>query len=198
MGSQRVGHDWASNTFTSVWKPYMYIGASLVSYGSADKELACNVGDLGSIPGLGRSSVEGKGYPLQYSRLENSMDCIDHGITTLSRKVAASLKGRNAAFCFKILLPVFDLRVFRLFQLTCVFNLIFSVVLSHALGSVQPAIYPHPLSLSTNYTPHTKHLHSLHPPFSLTSPAKLATESKSCLTQDSSSHLDSGTGMGYR
>ena len=38
------------------------------------KESACNAGDLGSIPGLGRSSGEGKGYPLQYSCLENSMD----------------------------------------------------------------------------------------------------------------------------
>ena len=42
--------------------------------GSADKESACSVGDLGSIPGLGRSPGEGKGYPLQYSGLENSMD----------------------------------------------------------------------------------------------------------------------------
>ena len=44
------------------------------------KNLACNVGDLGSIPGLGRSLGEGKGYPLQYSGLENSMDCILHGV----------------------------------------------------------------------------------------------------------------------
>ena len=43
--------------------------------GSAGKESACNVGDLGSIPGLGRSPGEGKGYPLQYSGLKNSMDC---------------------------------------------------------------------------------------------------------------------------
>ena len=42
--------------------------------GSAGKESACNVGDLGSIPGLGRFSGEGKGYPLQYSGLENPMD----------------------------------------------------------------------------------------------------------------------------
>ena len=41
---------------------------------SAGKESACNAGDLGSIPGLGRSPGEGKGYPLQYSGLENSMD----------------------------------------------------------------------------------------------------------------------------
>ena len=38
--------------------------------GSTDKESACNAGDLGSIPGLGRSPEEGKGYPLQYSALE--------------------------------------------------------------------------------------------------------------------------------
>ena len=40
--------------------------------GSASKESTCNVGDLGSIPGLGRSPGEVKGYPLQYSALENS------------------------------------------------------------------------------------------------------------------------------
>ena len=38
------------------------------------------MGDLGSVPGLGRSPGEGKGYPLQYSGLENSMDCIIHGV----------------------------------------------------------------------------------------------------------------------
>ena len=43
------------------------------------KESACNARDLGSIPGLGSSPEEGKGYPFQYSGLENSMDCIDHG-----------------------------------------------------------------------------------------------------------------------
>ena len=48
-------------------------------YGSAGKESACNVGDLDLIPGLGRSPGEGKGYPLQYSGLENSMDHIVHG-----------------------------------------------------------------------------------------------------------------------
>jgi len=51
------------------------------SCGSAGKESACNVGDWGSIPGLGRFPREGKGYPLQYSGLENSMDCIVHGVT---------------------------------------------------------------------------------------------------------------------
>ena len=48
---------------------------------SAGKESTCNVGDPGSIPGSGRSAGEGKGYPLQCSDLENSMDCIVHGVT---------------------------------------------------------------------------------------------------------------------
>ena len=62
--------------------------------GSAGKESACNVGDLGLVPGLGRSPGEGKGYPLQYSGLENSMDCIVHG-------VAKSLT-RLSDFCFSL------------------------------------------------------------------------------------------------
>ena len=49
--------------------------------GSAGKESSCNVGELGSIPGLGRSPGEGNGYPPQYSGLENSIDCIVHGVT---------------------------------------------------------------------------------------------------------------------
>ena len=53
------------------------------SCGSAGKESTCNVVDLGSIPGLGRSLEEGKGHPLQYSSLENSTDCIVLGITEL-------------------------------------------------------------------------------------------------------------------
>ena len=52
----------------------------LRKYGSAGKECAHNTGDLGSIPGLGRSPGEGKGCPLQYSGLENSMDFIVYGV----------------------------------------------------------------------------------------------------------------------
>ena len=48
---------------------------------SDGRESACNAGDLGSIPRLGRSPGEGKGYPLQYSGLENSTDFIVHGVT---------------------------------------------------------------------------------------------------------------------
>ena len=52
--------------------------ASLIAVG---KESACNAGDLDSIPGMERAPGEGKGYPLQYSGLDNSMDCIVHGVT---------------------------------------------------------------------------------------------------------------------
>ena len=48
--------------------------------GTDSKESTCNVGDLGSIPELGRSPGEGNGYPLQYSGLEKSMDYIVHGV----------------------------------------------------------------------------------------------------------------------
>ena len=50
------------------------------SYYILCKITVCNAGDLGLIPGLGGSPGEGKGYPLQYSGLENSMDCIVHGV----------------------------------------------------------------------------------------------------------------------
>ena len=48
--------------------------------GSDGEQSTCNTGDLGSIPGLGRSPGEGKGSPLQYSGLENPMDCIVCGV----------------------------------------------------------------------------------------------------------------------
>ena len=50
-------------------------------WGSTGKESNCNAGDLGSIPALGRSPGEGKGYPLEYSGLENSIDSIVHGVS---------------------------------------------------------------------------------------------------------------------
>ena len=49
--------------------------------GSTGKESACSAGDLDLIPGLGRSPGEGKGYSVQYSGLENSKDCIAHGVS---------------------------------------------------------------------------------------------------------------------
>ena len=56
--------------------------------GSAGKESACNAGDLGSIPGLGRSPGERKGFPLQYSGPENSMTCIIHGVAKSQRRLS--------------------------------------------------------------------------------------------------------------
>ena len=59
---------------------FIFIYKSLISKGFpcglAGKESTCNVGDLVLIPGLGRR----EGYPLQYSGLENTMDCIVHGV----------------------------------------------------------------------------------------------------------------------
>ena len=56
--------------------------------GSVGKESACNAGDLGSISGLGRSPGEGKGYPLQYSGLENSMECKVHGVEKSRKRLS--------------------------------------------------------------------------------------------------------------
>ena len=48
--------------------------------GSSGKESACSAGDPGSIPGVGRSPGEGKGYQPQYSGLDTPMDYVDHGV----------------------------------------------------------------------------------------------------------------------
>ena len=66
--------------------------------GSAGKESAHNAGDLDSIPGLGRSPGEENSYPLQYSGLENSMDCIVHGIAELDRTEQLSLSQLSIPF----------------------------------------------------------------------------------------------------
>ena len=65
MGSHRVRHDLSD----------LAAAAAAIS-----KESTCNTGDPSSIPGLGRSPGEGKGYPPQYSGLENSMSYIAHGV----------------------------------------------------------------------------------------------------------------------
>ena len=68
-------------------------GKPILSFpcGSAGKESACNVGDLGSIHGLGGSPGEGKGCPLQYSGLEDSIDCIVYGVAELDTTEQLSL-----------------------------------------------------------------------------------------------------------
>ena len=65
---------------------------------SAGKESACNAGDLGSIPGLGRSPGEGKGYLLQYSGLENSMEGRKESYT---ERLSLSLFQIQTRFCLK-------------------------------------------------------------------------------------------------
>ena len=66
------------------------------------KTSTCSAGELGLIPGLGRSPGEGKGYPLQHSGLENSMDYIVHGVTESDRTERLSLSLTQ----FYILLPL--------------------------------------------------------------------------------------------
>ena len=64
--------------------PKLIYGFSIIldfPHSSVGKESACNIGDSGSNPGLGRSLGEGKDYPLQYSGLENSMDCAVLGVS---------------------------------------------------------------------------------------------------------------------
>ena len=105
MGLQRVRHDWATSTplhFTSLhdgplqeflpsqspcWCQLLWLLPTMDFLGSSDgKESACNAGDPGSIPGLGRTPEEGNSYPLQYSCPESSMDrgawrAAVHGVT---------------------------------------------------------------------------------------------------------------------
>ena len=57
--------------------------------GSDSKESTHNVGDVGSVPGLGQSPGEGKGYPLQYSGLENSMDSIVYGVAKSQTRLSS-------------------------------------------------------------------------------------------------------------
>ena len=59
--------------------------------GSAGKESACDAGEPSSMPGLGRTPGEGIGYPLQYSGLENSVDCIVNGVAELDTTERLSL-----------------------------------------------------------------------------------------------------------
>ena len=91
--------------------------ASLV----AGKESLCNVGDLGSFPGLGRSPGEGKGYPLQYSGLENSMDYVVQGV--------AKSRTRVSDFHFLLFWSFIILLIVPLTLQRCSFSLILSEIM---------------------------------------------------------------------
>ena len=83
-----------------------YSSLRCTGFSCAGKESACNEAELGSIPGLGGSPGEGKGYPLQYPGLENFMDCIVHGVAQSQTR----LKQLSSSICttafFSIHLPM--------------------------------------------------------------------------------------------
>ena len=68
--------EWVAN----IWNNISTCASVGFPHGSTGKESACSVGDLGLISELGRSPREGNDYPLQYSGLENFMDCVVHGV----------------------------------------------------------------------------------------------------------------------
>ena len=103
--------------------------------GSAGKEPACNAGELGLIPGLGRSPGEGKGYPLQYSGLENSK-----GVT--------KSQTRLSDFHFHFL-PAANMK--RYPSLRLCFNIIYLIILSFLYIKKQTPFFQFKLLTTSNY-----------------------------------------------
>ena len=111
---------------SNIWFSYFKVLFWGFPGGSDGKASACNVGDLGSVPGLGRSPGEGKGYPLQYSALENSMDREDlqavvHGVTkgciqldwvTLTPQGVSSLWGTVTSL-WRIMFVLYFMKILR-------------------------------------------------------------------------------------
>ena len=97
---------------------------------SADKESTCNAEDLGLIPGLERSPGGGKGYPLQYSGLENSMGCTVHGVIKSQTQLSDfHFHVPHYVFCLKpIILLTASRLLFGDFGLFFVFFLILEIV----------------------------------------------------------------------
>ena len=116
--SLKTWHNWiivlkTREQFLESWESsYLWEKGGFPS-SSAGKESACNVGDLSLIPGLGRSPGEGNGCPLQYSGLENSVDCTAHGVTksrgqswatfTFGRKERVVRRGTQGLWCIPFL-----------------------------------------------------------------------------------------------
>ena len=84
--------------------PYLHLPLSVLGFpgGSGGKASACNAGDTGSIPGSGRAPGEGKGQPLQYSGLENSMDYSPGGRKELdtTEKLSLSLSSNHEVLTY--------------------------------------------------------------------------------------------------
>ena len=76
--------------------------------GSVGKESTCNIGDPGSIPGLGRSPGEGKGYPLQYSDLENPMGSIVPGVTKSWTRLSSFQESRAPNLSLSTPFPLWE------------------------------------------------------------------------------------------
>ena len=94
--------------------------------GLAGKEYTCNAGDLGLIPGLGRSPGEGKGYPLQYSRLENSMDYTAH-VVTMSRTLIQILKFTMNTFCQLTYFQTIHILCFKIYYHKAIFKQVLKI-----------------------------------------------------------------------
>ena len=126
---------------------------------SVGKESTCNAGDLGSIPGLERGPGEEKGYPLQYSDLENSMDYTVHGVTKRSQgcsdkteQVSLSPFLRFTCACYQTPSPVSTgitaphiLTVTLIFNFFCITVTFSSVQFSRSVASDSL----HPMDYST-------------------------------------------------
>ena len=97
--------------------------------GSAGKECTCNARDLGSISELGRSPGEGKGYPLQCSGLENSMQCIVHGVAKSQTRVSDF----HFHFCMKCSLGISNFleEKIQVFPISSLSLLLFSSISLH-------------------------------------------------------------------
>ena len=94
-----LGYLLASPAHCAHFNVSLYVSSLGFPGGSVGKESACNAGDLGLIPGLGRSPGEGNGCPLQYSGLENSMDRGDWQATVMGSQ---SVGHDQATFTFTL------------------------------------------------------------------------------------------------
>ena len=107
---------------------------------SVGKESTCNAGDLSLIPGLGRSLGEGKGYPLQYSVLENSMNNIVHGVARSQTQLSDFHFHFLSSWCFQILdiIPEFYLDCLLFLLSSCILLSTFLTYFFLILISMKP------------------------------------------------------------
>ena len=89
--------------YLSMYLFFFFFTSPIFSCSSDGKESTCNAGDLGFIHGLGISPGEEKGYPLQNYGLENSMDCLVHGIAESDMTEQLSLSPYSLLYCSFVL-----------------------------------------------------------------------------------------------